>query len=703
MANEIKWRHTATGATVYATIRSMAGTMWSTAGTPNFEMLTVANWANYKITLTETPGSSYFYVGTFPAISGNMVAGWYDVDIFSGSAGISDTVIGSMQGYWDGTAFKFWGNDLLQCGGSAVAVGAIPNAAAGAEGGLAVLPSGLKLAVTLDAANISGGPVPAIATYALDCPLGLVVTGPAWAGTFDVAGVHNGRPYFQRQGQYESADYYIAWDGTDKWDVGTTLGGSETGYALASPTPVTAFSKPDATISAPATVSYNEGFVGNHIPPQHVHLAVYAYKTVDGQKIYSAASGSEQYIAGENGVSVEWSWDAVSGADGYVVHATIDAYDVGETHYNQWDYWEDVNNVTYRTFTDAYNPAGNSAIDVSNTTVTYVDAVPAVIAIAADSNVLTVKSIDADAAITARVDASTKLTAVDTLTKAGGDGDLAATKTAVAAITTAITKALRWLRILGRKDAAPAAQLVEFNAADDSWAATGTFVNTTESVEAIAASAASILEDTGTTLPALIDAIPPPIGEGAYTGVLTINDGTTGLEGAIVNAYRAGTLVATGITNSSGQITTWVFDAHTYSLAVRLPGYQPSTGTLTVSGNAWAKSISLTQLSITPPSSPNLCTVQFRVKLSDTPVAGAICKAKLLGINQAADGTILSNDELTDTTDVNGIAEIELVQRGSIIKGNGVYTISVDINGKPAASVQTTIPSQQVVLFEDLL
>jgi hypothetical protein len=111
----------------------------------------------------------------------------------------------------------------------------------------------------------------------------------------------------------------------------------------------------------------------------------------------------------------------------------------------------------------------------------------------------------------------------------------------------------------------------------------------------------------------------------------------------------------------------------------------------------------LTQLSITAPSAPELCTVQFRVKKSGTAVEGAVCKANLAGINQAADGTILSNQELSDTTDSLGVAELELVQIGSIVKGCGIYSITVEIDGKPVASVKTTIPNQSTILFEDLL
>ena len=80
MASEIHWVHTATGATVYATIRSAARTYWYTV-TPALEALTMAHWADYDIALTETPASSFFHVGDWPAAL--TTVGFYWVDVFS--------------------------------------------------------------------------------------------------------------------------------------------------------------------------------------------------------------------------------------------------------------------------------------------------------------------------------------------------------------------------------------------------------------------------------------------------------------------------------------------------------------------------------------------------------------------------------------------------------------------------------------------
>lgn len=124
MASEISWRGTTTGSTDYFTIRTIdkPGKMWDTTGTPNFVTIVTANWANYAVAMSETVAGSYLYNGTFPAISGNMVAGWYYADMYKqagGSPAISDTMIGTFLGYWDGTTFKPWADDTTHVGGTA--------------------------------------------------------------------------------------------------------------------------------------------------------------------------------------------------------------------------------------------------------------------------------------------------------------------------------------------------------------------------------------------------------------------------------------------------------------------------------------------------------------------------------------------------------------------------------------------------------
>jgi hypothetical protein len=256
------------------------------------------------------------------------------------------------------------------------------------------------------------------------------------------------------------------------------------------------------------------------------------------------------------------------------------------------------------------------------------------------------------------------------------------------ALWTGITSMAQWLGALAGKQTPDSTALTEIRA---TGAGSGTYDATKDSQEAIR-DRGDEAWGSGSN------------GEGAYTGVLTVDDGAgNGLEGVVVNARRGGVLIASGTTDVNGQITDWVFGAYTYDLAASIGGYQPATDTITVTEDGWAKTISLSIISITAPSDPTLCTVQFRVKKGATAVSGAKCYAELQGINQASDGTVLSNDELSATTDAQGIAELELVQEGEIVKGSGLYKIRIEIDGKPVANTKVKIPNQATALFGDLL
>ncbi len=108
----MKYRHTATGATIYGTVRSEAGTYWNVA-TSALETLDPTHWYNagsnrYNVAMNETPASSYYYVGTFPATA---ASGHYYIDVYvQAGAGpaISDPTPVTISGYWDKDAAAFY-------------------------------------------------------------------------------------------------------------------------------------------------------------------------------------------------------------------------------------------------------------------------------------------------------------------------------------------------------------------------------------------------------------------------------------------------------------------------------------------------------------------------------------------------------------------------------------------------------------------
>ncbi len=102
MANEIQYRHTATGENLYITIRNADGQYWNGSA---FEAFVVGNWDDYDITLAETPAGGYRYEADFPAgISGE---GNYSIDAYKragASPAISDELLASCEFAWDGTS-----------------------------------------------------------------------------------------------------------------------------------------------------------------------------------------------------------------------------------------------------------------------------------------------------------------------------------------------------------------------------------------------------------------------------------------------------------------------------------------------------------------------------------------------------------------------------------------------------------------------
>lgn len=104
----MKYVHNATGATIYAVVRSEAGTVWNGSA---LEARTVANWATYDVAMPETPAGGFYYVGTFPATAAE---GWYAIDVYvQAGAGpaISDTPVATISGYWTGSV---WVDDGLK-------------------------------------------------------------------------------------------------------------------------------------------------------------------------------------------------------------------------------------------------------------------------------------------------------------------------------------------------------------------------------------------------------------------------------------------------------------------------------------------------------------------------------------------------------------------------------------------------------------
>jgi len=121
MADEIQIaHHTATGANLYAVIVNAdpesadRGKWWNAVGGA-WEVMAVANWADYAIAMSESPASGYRYVGAFPAA---IALGWYTILQFTragGAPAITDAMIEpAVDRHWDGAALREEGKGISQ-------------------------------------------------------------------------------------------------------------------------------------------------------------------------------------------------------------------------------------------------------------------------------------------------------------------------------------------------------------------------------------------------------------------------------------------------------------------------------------------------------------------------------------------------------------------------------------------------------------
>lgn len=125
MASEITWRHTVTGATLYFTIRAAPKSMWNT-DIAALQNLVSVEWTHYDLAMTEV-ADCYLYIGDWPLPSPAVGFYWVDVFLQAGALPIiTDTLLTTMFGYWNGTTFEMGTSDLVNAP-NATAITAIQN------------------------------------------------------------------------------------------------------------------------------------------------------------------------------------------------------------------------------------------------------------------------------------------------------------------------------------------------------------------------------------------------------------------------------------------------------------------------------------------------------------------------------------------------------------------------------------------------
>jgi hypothetical protein len=205
----------------------------------------------------------------------------------------------------------------------------------------------------------------------------------------------------------------------------------------------------------------------------------------------------------------------------------------------------------------------------------------------------------------------------------------------------------------------------------------------------------AILEDTGTTLPAAIDAIEGGggSGTGARTVTITVNDGTTALQNATVRMTE-GANTFTSLTNVSG-VAVFNLDDATYTVGVTKSGYSYVGTTLIVNGTETA-TYSMTVTTITPPSNPSLSAiVVLCLDAAGQPEASVAIDIRIVTAPSGSQNIAYKGAKQTATSDANGIARFEVVQ-GSICewkRGKADVWSSVTINSDSVTNVTSVIGS----------
>jgi hypothetical protein len=210
---------------------------------------------------------------------------------------------------------------------------------------------------------------------------------------------------------------------------------------------------------------------------------------------------------------------------------------------------------------------------------------------------------------------------------------------------------------------------------------------------ATAAQIAAILEDTGTTLPAQIAGISAGSGTGARTVTITVNDGTTVLQNATVRMTE-GANTYTATTNVSG-VAVFNLDDATYTVGVTKSGYSYAGTTLVVNGTETA-TYSMTVTTITPPSNPSLSAiVVLCLNAAGQPEASVAIDIRIVTVPSGSQNIAYKGSKQTATSNVNGIAQFEVVQ-GSVCewkRGKADVWSSVTIDSDSVTNVTSVIGS----------
>jgi hypothetical protein len=183
-------------------------------------------------------------------------------------------------------------------------------------------------------------------------------------------------------------------------------------------------------------------------------------------------------------------------------------------------------------------------------------------------------------------------------------------------------------------------------------------------------------------------------GIGARTVTITVNDGATALQNAIVRMTE-GVNTYTATTNASG-VCTFNLDDATYTVSITKSGYNYAGTTLVVDGTE-TQTYSMTQIVPSAPSNPSnsLLTITCR-DASGTAQQDVTVQARMTAIPTGDENNAFSEAVLEDTSDSNGQVVFEVVQGATYEwrRGSDADWTTIVIDNDSATNVDSIIGCQ---------
>jgi len=182
-------------------------------------------------------------------------------------------------------------------------------------------------------------------------------------------------------------------------------------------------------------------------------------------------------------------------------------------------------------------------------------------------------------------------------------------------------------------------------------------------------------------------------GTGARTVTITVNDGTTALQNAVVR-FTEGSNTFRALTNASGVAVFNVDDA-TYTVAVTKSGYTYAGTTLIVNGTETA-TYSMTATNVTSPTNPDLSVIEVLCLDEDFEAASGIdVDFRMSAVATGDQNRAHPGAKKTVTSNGSGIARFEGPQGATIEwkRGTGQVWTAVTLDSDSVTNVTSLIGS----------